>query len=118
MTARNRNTSKDTGSSRPGGPRLFLGSWGNGVEKAARAYDGWIASAMYRDADSVRASLARYRRAGGGRAIVSSILVAPRANLGELRELLHGFADAGFDDAVILPLPGAPVPGAIRSLIP
>ena len=100
-----------------GGPPVFLGSWGGAVERAARHYDGWIASAVNRDMSSMRESLARYRAAGGGRAIVSTILVSPNTDLGELGELLGGFADAGFDDAVVLPLPGAPPVGAIRKLV-
>ena len=72
---------------------------------------------MYRDAPTVCATLARYRRSGGGRAIVSTIPVAPNADLGELRDMLHGFADAGFDDAVVLLLPGAPAAAAIRKQI-
>ncbi len=44
-----------------GGPPLFLGSWGNGVERAAKAFDGWIASANYRTPVEVVAALERYR---------------------------------------------------------
>ena len=100
-----------------GGPPIYPGSGGNGVERAARCHDGWIAPAMYRAADAVRAALSRYRGAGGGRAIVPTIPVAPKTDLGELRALLEGFAAAGFDDAVVPALPGAPAPGTIRSLI-
>ena len=100
-----------------GGPRLFLGTWGRGVERAAREFEGWIASAHYRTTEQVIDALARYRAAGGGRAIVSTIQVPAGADLGELEERLARFADAGFDDAVVLILPGGPEPGAVRRLV-
>ena len=100
-----------------GGPRLFFGTWGNGVERAAKAFDGWIASAHYRTPAEVVAALARYRRAGGGRAIVSTIQIGAGADLGELEAKLDTFADAGFDDAVVMLLPGAPDPARIRTLV-
>jgi alkanesulfonate monooxygenase SsuD/methylene tetrahydromethanopterin reductase-like flavin-dependent oxidoreductase (luciferase family) len=100
-----------------GGPPLYLGSWGNGVERAAAEFDGWIASANYRTPDQVVAGLERYRRAGGRRAIVSTIQVPPNADLGELAVKLDRFAAAGFDDAVVMILPGGPDPAAIRKLV-
>ncbi len=98
-------------------PPLFLGSWGNGVERAARSFDGWIASANYRTPDEVVAALARYREAGGGRAIVSTIQLPANTDLGELQDKLDRFADAGFDDAVVMFLPGGPTPAAVRRLV-
>ena len=100
-----------------GGPPLFLGTWGRGVERAAREFDGWIASAHYRTEEQVVASLERYRRAGGGRAVVSTIQLPAGTDLGELRDRLARFAEAGFDDAVVLILPGGPEPGAVRRLV-
>lgn len=100
-----------------GGPPLFLGSWGRGVERAAREFDGWIASAHYRTAAQVIAALGRYRQAGGGRAVVSTIQLPADTDLGELRDRLARFAEAGFDDAVVLILPGGPAPDAVRSLV-
>lgn len=100
-----------------GGPPLYLGSWGQGVERAAAEFDGWIASANYRTPDQVVAALARYRRSGGRRAIVSTIQVPPQADLGELAAKLDRFAAAGFDDAVVMILPGGPDPAAIRKLV-
>ena len=100
-----------------GGPPLFLGSWGRGVERAAREFDGWIASAHYRTAEQVIAALGRYRQAGGGRAIVSTIQLPADTDLGELRDRLARFAEAGFDDAVVLILPGGPSPDAVRRLL-
>ena len=100
-----------------GGPPLYLGTWGKGVERAAAEFDGWIASAHYRSADQVIAALGRYRQAGGGRAVVSTIQLPPGTDLGELKAKLDRFAEAGFDDAVVLILPGGPSPESVRQLV-
>ena len=100
-----------------GGPPLYLGTWGKGVERAAAEFDGWIASAHYRTADQVIAALGRYRQAGGGRAVVSTIQLPPDADLGELKAKLDRFAEAGFDDAVVFILPGGPSPQSVRQLV-
>jgi alkanesulfonate monooxygenase SsuD/methylene tetrahydromethanopterin reductase-like flavin-dependent oxidoreductase (luciferase family) len=100
-----------------GGPPLILGSWGAGVERAARDFDGWAASAHYRTADQVIAALGRYRAAGGTRAIVSTIQLTADHDLGRTRDILQRFADAGFDDAVVLLRPGGPKPAEVRALI-
>ena len=100
-----------------GGPPLYLGTWGKGVERAAADFDGWIASAHYRTADQVIAALNRYRQAGGGRAVVSTIQLPPGTDLGELKAKLDRFAEAGFDDAVVLILPGGPSPKLVRQLV-
>ncbi len=100
-----------------GGPPLVLGSWGRGVERAAAEFDGWIASAHYRSADQVVAALGRYRQAGGGRAVVSTIQLPPGTDLGELKAKLDRFAEAGFDDAVVMILPGGPSPESVRQLV-
>lgn len=100
-----------------GGPPVYFGSWGNGVERAAKDFDGWIASAHYRTSAEVVAALERYRRNGGGRAIVSTIILNTKTDLGETRDKLAQFADAGFDDAVVMFTPGAPKPAVIRALL-
>lgn len=100
-----------------GGPPIFFGSWGKGVERAARAFDGWIASAHYRTPDEVIAALERYRNAGGGRAIVSTIQLSAKTDLDDLAGKLNKFAEAGFDDAVVMFLPGAPNPTDVRNLV-
>ncbi|MGD8816559.1 MAG: LLM class flavin-dependent oxidoreductase [Acidobacteriota bacterium] len=100
-----------------GGPPLLLGSWGNGVERAAREFDGWIASAAYRSVEEIESAARRYREAGGGRSIVSTIQIGADTDLGALREKLHRFAEAGFDDAVVMILPGGPPPGDVRKLV-
>jgi len=100
-----------------GGPPLVLGTWGAGVERAARDFDGWMASAHYRTADQVIDSLGRFRAAGGKRAIVSTIQLAPEYDLGRTKDILQRFADAGFDDAVVLIRPGGPSPAEVRALV-
>ncbi len=100
-----------------GGPPLFYGTWGKGVARAATEFDGWIASGMKRNVDEVCEALAGYRGAGGGRAIVSTIQVFPDTDLGELGDKLNRWSEAGFDDAVVMLLPGAPSPEEIRGLL-
>ena len=100
-----------------GGPPLLLGSWGAGVERAAKNFDGWIASAHYRTPDQVVDVLGRYRAAGGKRAIVSTIQLTADHDLGQAKDILHRFAEAGFDDAVVLLRPGGPSPAEVRALV-
>jgi alkanesulfonate monooxygenase SsuD/methylene tetrahydromethanopterin reductase-like flavin-dependent oxidoreductase (luciferase family) len=101
-----------------GGPPMLLGAWGgSGVERAARSYAGWIASAAYRTPDEVVSALARFRRAGGRRAIVSTIQIGASTDLGRTKDMLARFAHAGFDDAVVMLMPGGPSADAVRRLI-
>jgi len=101
-----------------GGPPLLLGSWGANVERAAREFDGWLASAYRRTADQIIAAHERYRAAGGRRAIVCAIPLSGRDDLGPTGELLQRYAEAGFDDAVVLIEPGGPDPELVRALLP
>ena len=101
-----------------GGPPLLLGAWGGpGVERAAQQFDGWIASAAKRTPDAVIGALERFRSAGGKRALVSTIQIGAGADLGELKERLARFAAAGFDDAVVMLMPGGPTPDVVRRLL-
>jgi alkanesulfonate monooxygenase SsuD/methylene tetrahydromethanopterin reductase-like flavin-dependent oxidoreductase (luciferase family) len=97
---------------------LLLGSWGARVERAAREFDGWLASGYRRTPDQIIAAHQRYRAAGGRRAIVCSVRLSGRADLGPTGDALHRFAEAGFDDAVVLIEPGGPAPGVVRALYP
>ena len=56
---------------------------------------------------------------GGGMGADSAaeIQVPAGSDLGQLEDRLARFADAGFDDAVVLILPGGPEPGAVRRLV-
>ena len=71
------------------------------MERAAKDFDGWVASAFYRTADQVIDSLGRYRAAGGQRAMVSTIQLTADHDLGQTRTILQRFAQAGFDDAIV-----------------
>lgn len=102
-----------------GGPPILIGSWAGGrwIPAAAQEYDGWIASAMFTGAPTLKAGVERFREAGGKRAIVTNIrtdLKAPTAPLtdkgpyslqcspDEARARLQRLADFGFDDAVLV----------------
>ncbi len=101
-----------------GGPPMLLGAWGGaGVERAAKSYAGWIASAAYRSPEEVIDALGRFRRAGGRRAIVSTIQIGASTDLGQTGQMLAQFAQAGFDDAVVMLMPGAPAPARVRRLV-
>ena len=85
-----------------GGPPLLFGTWGKNVARAATEFDGWIASGMHRTPEQCAQALQGYRVEGGKRAIVSTIQVMPDTDLGELKETLGLYAEAGFDDAVVM----------------
>ncbi len=99
------------------GPPLLFGTWGHGVQRAAAEFSGWIASGHYRTTEEVCASLGVYRAAGGGRALVSTLQIGADTDQGAFRVRLERFADAGFDDAVIMRLPGAPSAAEIRKWV-
>lgn len=101
-----------------GGPALMLGSWGANVERAAREYDGWLASGYRSSPDDILAALERYRAAGGRRAVVCAIPVDSRDDLAATGAQLERYATAGFDDAVVLIGPEGPDPAEVRALLP
>ena len=101
-----------------GRQRMIYGTWGKGVERAAREFDGWVASAFHRTDDEVVGALPRYRAAGGERAIASSIVFPPGGDSGELKARLQRFAEAGFDDAVVAVVAGPPALAVVRGLLP
>ena len=101
-----------------GRPPLLLGSWGANVERAAREFDGWLASGYRRTTDQSIAALSRFRAAGGRRAIVCAVQVDGQDDLGPTGEALHRYAAAGFDDAVVLIGPTGPTPEQVRALYP
>jgi alkanesulfonate monooxygenase SsuD/methylene tetrahydromethanopterin reductase-like flavin-dependent oxidoreductase (luciferase family) len=96
-------------------PPLLLGSWGAKVERAAREFDGWLASGYRRNPDQIVAAHQRFRAAGGRRAIVCAV---PVRDLGATRDTLARYADVGFDDAVVLVDPDGPDPDTVRALYP
>ncbi len=102
-----------------GGPPILIGSWAGGrwIPAAAQEYDGWIASAVYTGAPTLKMGIERFREAGGKRALVTNITVdlkAPttaladegpytlRCSPDEARARLARLAEFGFDDAVLV----------------
>ena len=108
-----------------GGPPIVIGAWGSGrwVERAAREYDGWMASGRSSSFRVISEGIKRYREAGGtGRKLVASVTVNLRApyalldpdasfNLNcppqEASERLARLAELGFDDVLCSPASGA-----------
>jgi alkanesulfonate monooxygenase SsuD/methylene tetrahydromethanopterin reductase-like flavin-dependent oxidoreductase (luciferase family) len=99
-------------------PPMLLGSWGANVERAARDFDGWLASGLRTTPDQIVAAHARYRAAGGRRAIVCAIPIGPDDDLVAVGAALARYDRAGFDDAVVLIQPGGPAPERVRDLLP
>lgn len=99
-------------------PPLLLGSWGANVERAAREFDGWLASGYRRTPDEIVAAHERYRADGGRRAVVCAIPVLDDEQLAPAGAALRRYADAGFDEAVVLFAPGGPGPEQVRALFP
>ncbi|SDP46415.1 Flavin-dependent oxidoreductase, luciferase family (includes alkanesulfonate monooxygenase SsuD and methylene tetrahydromethanopterin reductase) [Nakamurella panacisegetis] len=100
-----------------GRPPLLLGSWGANVERAAREFDGWLASGYRRTADQILSAHDRYRAAGGRRAVVCALRLTSPADLDRTGEELARYAAAGFDDAVVVIEPGGPTPEQVRALL-
>jgi alkanesulfonate monooxygenase SsuD/methylene tetrahydromethanopterin reductase-like flavin-dependent oxidoreductase (luciferase family) len=110
-----------------GGTPLLLGTWGAGVVRAARDFDGWVASAAKRSDADVAEAMARYRAAGGtGRTVVTNIRASAgpeldsRAEGGWLDALaarLGHYAQLGFDDAVVVLPPGDERLDEVRALV-
>jgi alkanesulfonate monooxygenase SsuD/methylene tetrahydromethanopterin reductase-like flavin-dependent oxidoreductase (luciferase family) len=99
-----------------GGPRILIGTWARGdlIARAAAEFDGWIASAA--KGGRLPEGVARYRAAGGRRALVTNIIVdldGPDAPAGpaapfdlrcsprQARDRLKWLADQGYDDAIL-----------------
>jgi alkanesulfonate monooxygenase SsuD/methylene tetrahydromethanopterin reductase-like flavin-dependent oxidoreductase (luciferase family) len=119
-----------------GGPPVLIGSWGGPrwIPRAAREFDGWIASAGRTDLNTLTAGIRRYRAAGGKRAIVTNIAVdlsAPteacpddgpfhlRCDPGTAAQRLRTLRDLGFDDAVLVVKGGSEANlAAARALLP
>jgi len=99
------------------GVPLFFGTWGHQVRRAATEFDGWIASGMNRSVAEVTEAIVKYRKADGGRAIVSTIQIAAGQDLGELKDRLNHYDEAGFDDAVVIFSPGGPSLDQVRKLL-
>ncbi len=86
-----------------GGPTLMLAGWrGEWVERAASESAGWIASGMYATDEELAGALARYRNAGGTRAIVTNVQAGD--DVGPVIERINHLGSIGFDDVVVIDL--------------
>lgn len=102
-----------------GGPPILIGSWAGSrwIPRAAQEYDGWISSATYTGAPTLKAGIDRFRGLGGKRAVVTNIptdLTKPTEPLSDdgpyslhcspadAKDRLARLADMGFDDAVVV----------------
>lgn len=120
-----------------GGPPVLIGSWAGSrwIPRAAREFDGWIASAHYAGFDKLKAGIEAYRTAGGQRALVTNISLdlsaeaQPQDDVSgpfallcgpeEATRRLQRLADLGYDDALVVHRgPGEPDFAAIRWLLP
>jgi alkanesulfonate monooxygenase SsuD/methylene tetrahydromethanopterin reductase-like flavin-dependent oxidoreductase (luciferase family) len=83
-----------------GGPPVLIGAFANGrwIQRAATEFDGWIGSVRSTDLATLGRGLARFRDAGGQRAVAAN-LAASRA---DAVDVLHQLGEAGFDDAVVI----------------
>jgi alkanesulfonate monooxygenase SsuD/methylene tetrahydromethanopterin reductase-like flavin-dependent oxidoreductase (luciferase family) len=103
-----------------GGPPIVIGSWESGpwLVRAARDYDGWMASGGMTSFKALETGIKRYRDAGGKRAMVGTLdvdLSAPSAALDdddrfhlrcgpeEAASRLHRLQELGYDDALLRP---------------
>jgi alkanesulfonate monooxygenase SsuD/methylene tetrahydromethanopterin reductase-like flavin-dependent oxidoreductase (luciferase family) len=98
---------------------VLIGSWKGErwIPRAAREFDGWIASGAKTSLQALREGIARYRAAGGKRAIVTNVAVdltvptepLPDTEPFQLRcapeeaaRRLEQVRDLGFDDTVLV----------------
>jgi alkanesulfonate monooxygenase SsuD/methylene tetrahydromethanopterin reductase-like flavin-dependent oxidoreductase (luciferase family) len=119
-----------------GGPPVLIGSWSGKqwIPRAAKEFDGWIASAAKTSYATLADGIRRYREAGGTRAIVTNIAVdldlggdampddAPfhlRCDVNTAASRLKRLADLGFDDAILVPRGHTEASlAALRALVP
>ncbi len=104
-----------------GGPPILIGAWESGlwVKRAARDYDGWMASGRGTSLRGLEEGIKRFRDAGGKRALVMTVTVdlqAARRPLSpdepfslvcgpeEAAERLQRLAELGYDDVGLVRL--------------
>src|SRR4051812_433258 len=100
-----------------GGPPLFLGAWRNAktIERAAREFDGWIASGLNSTWEDLETGMKIFRAHGGKRAILTNVptdggasssshaaTISLACTPAEARERLQRLAAIGFDDVALL----------------
>lgn len=103
-----------------GGPPVLIGAWAGSrwIERAAREFDGWVASGARSTWRKVTDGIARFRDLGGARAVLTNVVVRlesaepspdgpdDRCDLAcpkhVATERLHRLRELGFDDAVLV----------------
>jgi alkanesulfonate monooxygenase SsuD/methylene tetrahydromethanopterin reductase-like flavin-dependent oxidoreductase (luciferase family) len=100
-----------------GGPPILIGSWHSGpwVKRAARDFDGWIASGLT-SFNVIAEGIKRFRDAGGKRAVLGTVSTDPRepttrlgddepfhlrCDLTEAGARLQRIAELGYDDVLL-----------------
>lgn len=87
------------------------------VERAAREFAGWLASGYRRTPEAIIAAHQRFRSPGASvRSCAPSGRAATRTPAPPAK--LDRYADAGFDDAVVLIEPAGPRPEQVRAPYP
>ena len=101
------------------GSKILIGSWAGSIwiPRAAKEFDGWIASGHYTNIDTMKEGLERFRGKGGGTAVAANIrvdLTKPTTDLEgmqgftlecepvEAKRRLDMVRDAGFDHIVLV----------------
>jgi hypothetical protein len=72
---------------------------------------------MHRDLPALEEAIVQYRKAGGQRAMVSTIIIHGGTDLGELKASLDRYSEIGFDDAIVLIVEGGPDPVIVRRMV-
>lgn len=100
-----------------GGPPVFLGAWRSAktIERAAREFDGWIASGLHSTWEDLETGMKTFRAHGGKRAILTNVptdlggssssraaTISLECTPAEARERLQRLAAIGFDDVLLL----------------
>ena len=104
-----------------GGPPVFLGAWRSAktIERAAREFDGWIASGLHSTWEDLETGMKTFRAHGGKRAILTNIhtdihtkmsggssshagTISLQCTPAEARERLQRIEAIGFDDVMLI----------------
>ena len=110
-----------------GGPPVFLGAWRSAgtIERAAREFDGWIASGLHSKWEDLETGMKTFRAHGGKRAILTNIhtdihkelhtetsggspspvhagTISLQCTPAEARERLRRIEAIGFDDVMLI----------------
>jgi alkanesulfonate monooxygenase SsuD/methylene tetrahydromethanopterin reductase-like flavin-dependent oxidoreductase (luciferase family) len=100
-----------------GGPPVFLGAWRSAktIERAARDFDGWIASGLHSTWEDLETGMKTFRAHGGKRALLTNIptdlsgsstprtaTISLECTPADAQERLQRLAAIGLDDVLLL----------------